>query len=119
MYMKSGRAHYVYNFGGLERYTASSKSALSPGRHTIRYEFTYDGGAPGAGGAGRLLVDGQAVGDVRVARTMPFIFSGDEGADVGMDNETPVTEDYGEAPANRFTGRIIKVTVETTPPKPG
>jgi len=24
---------------------------------------------------------------------MPFIYSADEGVDVGMDNETPVTED--------------------------
>jgi arylsulfatase len=115
MYLKGGRVHYVYNFGGLERYTASSKSALSPGRHTIHYEFTYDGGAPGSGGTGRLLVDGQPAGEVRVAKTMPFLFSGDEGADVGVDNETPVTEEYPEGSANRFTGRILKVTVEVGP----
>jgi arylsulfatase len=114
MYMKGGRAHYVYNFGGLQRFTASSKAALTPGRHTIRYEFAYDGGAPGSGGNGRLLVDGQPVGEVRVLRTMPFAFSGDEGADVGTDNETPVTEEYAEG-NNRFTGRIHKVTVEITP----
>jgi arylsulfatase len=116
MYMKDGRAHYVYNFGGLQRFTASSQARLTPGRHTIRYEFTYDGGAPGSGGNGRLLVDGAPAGEVRVARTMPFAFSGDEGADVGVDNETPVTEEYAEA-NNRFTGRILKVTVETTPPR--
>ena len=43
---------------------------------------------------------------------MPFVYSADEGVDVGMDNETPVTEDY-EQGDNRFTGRIHKVTVET------
>ncbi len=117
MYMKGGRAHYVYNFGGLQRFTASSKAPLTPGRHTLRYEFAYDGGAPGSGGNGRLLVDGQPAGEVRVARTMPFAFSGDEGADVGMDNETPVTEEYAEG-NNRFTGRILKVTVDMTPPRP-
>ncbi len=115
MYMKGGRAHYVYNFGGLQRFTASSKAALTPGKHTIRYEFSYDGGAPGSGGTGRLLVDGQLAGEVRVDRTIPFVFSGDEGVDVGMDNETPVTEEYAES-NTRFTGRIHKVTVETTPP---
>jgi arylsulfatase len=46
---------------------------------------------------------------------MPFIYSGDEGVDVGTDNETPVTEDYAEGD-NRFTGRILKVTVEMQPP---
>ena len=84
----------------------------------IRYEFTYDGGPPGSGGTGRLLVDGQPAGEVRVERMMPFAFSGDEGVDVGVDNETPVTEEYAEG-RNRFTGRIIKVTVEMTPPKKG
>jgi len=119
MYMKGGHAHYVYNFGGLQRFTASSKAALAPGRHTVRYEFTYDGGTPGSGGAGRLLVDGQLSGEMRVERTMPFAFSGDEGADVGVDNETPVTEEYAEGHDNRFTGRINKVTVEVSPPKRG
>ncbi len=42
---------------------------------------------------------------------MPFLYSADEGVDVGMDNETPVTEDYKQG-ATRFTGRILKVTVE-------
>jgi arylsulfatase len=42
---------------------------------------------------------------------MPFMFSGDEGADVGMDNETPVTEDY-QAGSTHFTGTIVRVTVE-------
>ncbi|MGH9262444.1 MAG: arylsulfatase, partial [Acidimicrobiales bacterium] len=114
LYMKGGRVHEVYNFGGLQRTTVSSPRALAPGRHTVRYEFAYDGGAPGSGGVSRLFVDGQRVGEARVPRTMPFMFSGDEGVDVGTDNETPVTEEYREGD-NRFTGRIIKVTVEAQP----
>jgi arylsulfatase len=111
LYMKGGRVNHVYNFGGLQRTTISSPRALSPGRHTILYEFAYDGGKPGSGGMSRLSVDGKRVGEARVPRTMPFVYSGDEGVDVGMDNETPVTEDYRQG-ANRFTGRILKVTVE-------
>jgi arylsulfatase len=42
---------------------------------------------------------------------MPFMYSGDEGVDVGTDNETPVTEEYEEGD-NEFTGTIHKVTVE-------
>jgi arylsulfatase A-like enzyme len=111
LYMKGGRMHQVYNFGGLERTTVSSPQALSPGRHTILYEFAYDGGKPGSGGMSRLSVDGKQVGEARVPRTMPFVYSADEGVDVGMDNETPVTEDYKQG-ATKFTGRILKVTVE-------
>ncbi len=111
LYMKDGRVHEVYNFGGLERFTVSSPQPLAPGRHTIRYDFIYDGGKPGSGGTSRLSVDGQQVGEVRVPRTMPFAYSADEGVDVGTDNETPVTEDYKERD-NKFTGKIHKVTVE-------
>jgi len=115
LYTKAGRVHHVYNFGGLERTTVSSPQALVPGRHTVRYEFAYDGGAPGSGGISRLFVDGQKVGEVRVPRTVPFVFSADEGVDVGMDGETPVTEDYAQG-NNRFTGRILKVTIDVPPP---
>jgi len=116
LYMKGGRVHEVYNFGGLERSTVAAPQPLAPGKHTVRYEFVYDGGKPGSGGLSRLSIDGKpAGGDVRVPRTMPFMYSADEGVDVGMDNETPVTEDY-QVGTSRFTGKIFKVTVETQPP---
>jgi arylsulfatase A-like enzyme len=110
LYMKAGRVHHVYNFGGLQRTDIASPAALPQGRHTVLYEFAYDGGAPGSGGTSRLSVDGKLVGEAKVPRTMPFAYSGDEGVDVGTDNETPVTEEYAEG-RNKFTGRILKVTV--------
>jgi hypothetical protein len=36
--------------------------------------------------------------------------------DLGVDYETPVTEEYA-AGKNAFTGRIRRVTVETQPPR--
>jgi arylsulfatase len=109
--MKSDRVHHVYNFGGLQHTVVSSLTPLAPGRHIVQYEFVYDGGQPGSGGLSRLRVDGAPVGEARVPRTMPFLYSGDEGVDVGTDNETPVTEDY-QAGHNKFTGQIHQVTVE-------
>jgi hypothetical protein len=47
----------------------------------------------------------------RIDRTQPMIFSADETADVGMDDATPVTEDY-KSYENAFTGKILKITVE-------
>ncbi len=111
LYMKDGRVSHVYNYGGLERTTVTSPQALAPGKHIVHYEFVYDGGKPGSGGASRLSVDGASVGEARVPQTMPFVYSADEGVDVGTDNETTVTDDYAEG-NNRFTGRIEKVTVE-------
>jgi arylsulfatase A-like enzyme len=110
LYTKDGRVSYVYNYGGLEWYTASSPQPLASGRHTVLYDFTWGGGKPGTGGVGRLSVDGKQVGEVTIPQMMPFIYSGDEGVDVGTDNETTVTEEYKEG-ANKFTGKINKVTV--------
>jgi arylsulfatase A-like enzyme len=111
LYMKDGRVHEVYNFGGLQKTVVSSPEALAPGRHTIVYQFVPDSAKPGDGGKSRLSLDGKQVDEKQIPRTMPFVYSADEGIDVGMDNETAVTEDYKER-NNKFTGKIHKVTVE-------
>ncbi len=118
LFVKDGRPRFVYNFGGVERTTVGSPKALAAGKHLVRFEFTPDGPRPGQGGAVRLLVDGKLVGEGKVPKTMPFAYSGDEGVDVGVDNETPVTEEYPQR-NNRFTGGTIEsVTVELTPAAP-
>jgi len=73
-------------------------------------EFAYDGGGLGKGGLGRILVNGQKVAEGRIEQTQCCIFSADEGIDVGVDEDTPVTEDY-QVPFT-FTGTIDKVTIE-------
>ena len=84
---------------------------MPAGKATIRFEFAYDGGKPGSGGTGTILVNGRKVAEGRIDQTQAFVFSADEGADVGMDAGTPVTDDYKEHD-NKFTGKIHKVTVE-------
>ena len=109
--MKDSKVSYVHNWVGLERYTITSKEALAPGMATIRYEFDYAGGKPGSGGTGTIYVNGEKVGEGKIANTTPFLFSADETADVGQDIATPVTEAYTEGD-NKFTGTIEKITVE-------
>ena len=111
LYMKDGRVSYVHNWVGKERYTITASKALAAGKVTIRYEFAYDGGDPGSGGMGTIYVNGKQVAEGRIEKTTPFIFSADETADVGVDDATPVTEDYKER-HNEFTGKIETVTVE-------
>ena len=67
--------------------------------------------SPGKGGLGTIFVNGEKVAEGRIDRTEANIFSADEGADVGLDGETPVTDDYKERD-NKFTGKIGKVTVD-------
>ena len=113
LYMKDGRVSYVHNWVGKERYTITASEPVAPGKATIRYEFAYEGDNPGSGGTGTIFVNGQKVAEGRIGNTTPFFFSADETADVGMDEATPVTEDYAEGD-NEFTGKIEKVTVELT-----
>ena len=94
LYMRDGRPAYTYNFLGLERYTVASPQALPPGPVTVTLDFVYDGGGVGKGGKATLLVNGKAVAEGRVEKTQPNIFSADETADVGIDNQTPVANGH-------------------------
>ena len=59
-----------------------------------------------------MFVNGEKVGEGRIKRTQPMVFSADETADVGLDNQTPVAEGIGIGPAEtRFTGKIHKITL--------
>lgn len=112
LYVKDGVPAYDYNFLGLERFTVAADEALQPGKSSIRFEFAYDGGGVGKGGLGALYVNGKKVGEGRIERTQPAIFSADETADVGIDLATPVVESIGAEHVSKFTGRIPSVTVE-------
>jgi arylsulfatase len=115
LYMKEGKPAYTYNFLGLTRYTVSAPEALPAGSATVTLDFAYDGGGPGKGGNATLFVNGKPVAEGRVEKTQPNIFSADETADVGIDNQTPVAEGIGIGPDTRFTGKINKVTLEVSP----
>jgi hypothetical protein len=112
LYLKDGKPAFTYNWLGLKRYTVASAKSLPPGKVNIRYEFVYDGNGFGKGGSGRLMVNGEKVAEGRIESTHSFIFSPDEGADVGQDGETPVVEDYGIPGPYKFTGTIDKVTID-------
>lgn len=76
---------------------------LPSGEHQVRMEFAYDGGGLGKGGTVSLYYDGDNVGEGRVEHTLPFLFSADETADVGLDTGTSVAPDY-VSPDGAFTG---------------
>ena len=113
LYMKDGKPEFTYNFLGLDRYVVSSSEKLSKGPVTVKLDFVYDGDGLGKGGKAIIYVKDKAVADGRVEKTQPNLFSADETADVGLDNQTPVAEGIGYGPEEtRFTGKIRKVTVE-------
>jgi arylsulfatase len=112
LYVKDGVAAYDYNFLGMQQFTVAAGQKLTPGKHTIKFDFAYDGGGPGKGGLGTLYIDGKKVGEGRIERTQAGIFSADETADVGIDLATPVVERIGAEAKSKFNGRIPKLVVE-------
>jgi len=112
LYTRDGVPAYDYNFLGLQRTTIAGTEPLAAGKHTVRFDFAYDGGGPGKGGKGTLFVDDKKVAEGRIEHTQGGIFSADETTDVGIDLGTPVVESIGAEAKSRFTGRIPKVTVE-------
>jgi arylsulfatase len=115
LYMKEGRLHHEYNWFGLERTNIVSPDVVGEGKHTFKYEFIPDEPKPGTGGKSILSIDGEKVAEGQIPKTQPFAFSGDEGADVGMDGETPASSDYKQGD-NKFGGKIEKITISTARP---
>lgn len=112
LYVKDGIVAYDYNFLGMQRFTVKATQKLTPGTHTIKFDFVYDGGGIGKGGLATLYIDNKKVGEGRIERTQSAIFSADETADVGIDLATPVVETIGAEAKSKFNGRISKLIVE-------
>jgi arylsulfatase A-like enzyme len=106
---KDGKPVFHYNLANVAHYNIEGKDPLKPGKHTVVFDFKYDGGGIGRGGIGTIIVDGKRTAQGRIERTMPVRFSFDETFDVGEDTGTPVSENYDVPFA--FTGRIEKVVV--------
>lgn len=109
-YLLNGKLYYTYNWVGLELYTISSNQSISAGKHKLKFDFEYEGGR-GAGGVGRLFLEETKIGEGKILHTNGNTFGIDESADVGTDENTPVTMAY--AKKERFNGRIKTVTIET------
>jgi arylsulfatase A-like enzyme len=103
--------HYRWEGGPLGRGVLAD--ALAPGKHTIVFDFKYDGPGPGKGGTGVLTVDGKEVARKTIEHTIPLLMSIDETFDVGVDTRTAVNNDY-QVPF-RFTGTIDKLTFNLGP----
>jgi arylsulfatase A-like enzyme len=121
LYLLNGKPVFDYNFLDLEHFRWEGGvgardwlgAALEPGKHTIVFDFKYDGPGPAKGGTGVLSVDGKEFARKTVSHTIPLMMAIDETFDVGADSRTPVDESY-DLPF-RFTGTIDKLTFDLGP----
>jgi hypothetical protein len=127
LYLLKGKPVFTYNLLDLERTRWEGAEALAPGKHTIVYDFRYDGlgeatlaynnmSGVGRGGTGTLKVDGKVVSTKKQGRTLPLVMPLDITFDIGLSGANPVDDHDYKVPFG-FTGKIDKVTIVLDPPK--
>ena len=126
-YVLKNKPVFLYNFVGLRRVRWEGPDALTPGKHTLEFEFKYEGlgfgtlafnnvSGLGRGGSGVLKVDGKTVATQTMEHTVPFIWQWDENFDIGADTGTPVDDQDYQVPF-RFNGKLTKLTLTIDRPK--
>jgi arylsulfatase len=111
----------------LERIKWEGKEALVPGKHTVEFDFQYDGLGVGTlafnnmsglaqPGTGTLTVDGKVVDTKKMPKTLPMILQWDESFDIGSDTLTGVNDaDY--KPPFALTAKLDKLTLTVDRPQ--
>jgi hypothetical protein len=126
-YLLKGKPVYTWNLMGLKLIQWEGPDALPPGKHTLEFDFKYDGlgaatlqyGSPsglGRSGTGYLKVDGKVVATKKMEKTVPMLMQWCESFDVGADTGSPV-DDNDYQPPFRFTGKLEKLTLTIDRPK--
>ncbi len=126
-YLLDGKPVYTWNLLGLKLVKWQGKDVIAPGKHTIEFDFKYDGlgaetlkyGTPsglGRSGTGYLKVDGKVVAMNKMEKTVPMLMQWCESFDVGADTGSPVDDKDYKTPF-RFTGKLDKLTLTIDRPK--
>jgi arylsulfatase len=126
-YLLKGKPVFLWNLIDMSRIKWESPDALTPGKHTVEFDFKYEGlgvgtllfnnmSGLGRPGTGTLKVDGKAVQTITMPQTLPMILQWDESFDVGSDTLTGVNDaDY--KPPFTFTGKLNKLTIKVNRPQ--
>jgi len=114
LYLLKGKPVFDYNMLTLAQYRWVGQQPLTAGKHTIVFDYTYDGPGIGKGGSGVLKVDGKVVDTEKQANSIAFLEVADETFDVGIDTRTGVNDNDYKVPFP-FTGTIDKLTFKLGP----
>src|SRR6516165_8769914 len=126
LYLLKSKPVFTWNLIDLKRVKWQSDAALAPGKHTLEYDFKYDGlgfatlafnnlSGIGHSGTGTLKVDGKVISTQTLDHTVPLTLPWDETFDIGSDTGTPVDDADYQVPF-KFTGKIDKLTFAVEPP---
>jgi arylsulfatase len=109
-FMLDGCLHYAHNLAGIEVHRITSARVVPPGPHELVFAFV---AGTDFSGQGRLLVDGEVVGEGSIPRFTPARFSiTGGGLTCGYELGPAVAPDY-EAPF-RFNSTLHRVAVDVS-----
>ncbi len=126
-YLLKGKPVFLWNLIDLKRIKWEGPDALAPGKHTLEFDFKYDGlgvatlafnnmSGLGRPGTGTLKVDGKAVQTITMEKTLPMILQWDEAFDIASDTLTGVNDaDY--LPPFTLTAKLNKLTIKVDRPQ--
>jgi len=114
LYLLKGKPVFDYNMLILAHYRWEGSDMLTPGKHTIGFDYTYDGPGIAKGGSGVLKVDGKVIATGKQANSIAFLQVADETFDVGLDTRTGVNDKDYQVPF-AFDGKIDRLTVKLGP----
>jgi arylsulfatase len=126
-YLLKSKPVFLWNLVGLERIRWEGPDALPPGKHTVEFDFKYDGlglgtlafnnmSGLGRAGTGTLKVDGKPVATKTMPHTLPMILQWDESFDIGSDTLTGVNDaDY--QPPFPLTAKLVKLRIKVDRPQ--
>jgi hypothetical protein len=126
LYLLNSKPVYTYNLLDLKRTRLAGTETLAPGKHSIEYEFKYNGlgeatlaynntSGVGQGGTGTLKVDGKVVSTEKLEHTLPLVKQLDDTFNVGSGGSSAVNDTDYKVPF-KFTGTINKVTIAVDEP---
>ncbi|WP_198159273.1 arylsulfatase [Methylomonas lenta] len=126
-YLLKGKPVFLWNLIDLKRIKWEGPDALTPGKHSLEFDFKYDGlgvgtlafnnmSGLGRPGTGTLKVDGKVVATETMPHTLPMILQWDESFDIGSDTLTGVNDaDY--KPPFALTAKLNKLTLKVDRPQ--
>ncbi len=111
LFLFGGRPTFLYKASNdpADLLRVEARTALAAGEHEVAVTLTHSGPVGGAFSV-VLTVDGQPVAEGQAPRSIANLITGQEGACIGRDVGTPITEDY--ASPCIFDGLLEHVRIE-------
>ena len=110
-----GMLNHTYSFLGVETYKQVSTEKIPTGDVTVKMLFEADENKPGTGGKVTLWANNKQIGEGKMPRTVPMLFTSYAGMDISRDNGLVVDRAYEDKAPYAFTGTVKQVVFDLKP----